>query len=131
MPAKASLAAYEPPTDSLDETQAVGPRARERYEQVLGEIAARGPNPVRERVQAAMGREGVCFRTAHGRKPFRVDAVPRVLDGEEWEEIERGLVQRAGALEAFVRDAYSDQRIVSAGAIPDRLISTSELFDPR
>jgi uncharacterized circularly permuted ATP-grasp superfamily protein len=78
-----------------------------------------------------MGREGVCFRHSDGRKPFRVDPIPRLLAAEEWEALEAGLAQRAEALERFIRDAYSDQRIVASGALPERVISTAAHFDHR
>ena len=122
---------YAPPEDALDETLAVSAKAQDRYADLLAEISERGAKPVRERIQAAMGREGVCFRSTHGRKPFRVDPVPRVLDSEEWARLERGLAQRASALEAFVRDAYSEQRIVAAGELPERVLADSQLYDER
>ena len=59
---------------------------------------------------------GVTF----GEVPFRLDPVPRLIDGEEWRTLERGLVQRVRALVAFVADAYGDREIVKAGAMPAR-----------
>ena len=120
---------YDTPIDGMDETEAsAGPRAR--YSSVLDDIARRGADEVRERMQARTDAQGVCFQGAHGRKPFLVDPVPRLLDAEEWAQLEAGLKQRAEALEAFVRDAYSEQRIVAAGALPEHVISSSQLFDP-
>ena len=53
-----------------------------------------------------------------------------MLSAREWEELEAGLRQRARALNAFVRDAYSEQRIVRNGVVPARLIETSENLEP-
>ena len=47
-----------------------------------------------------------------------VDPVPRVIDAAEWEALEAGLTQRARALNAFVLDAYGDQRIFEEVAEP-------------
>ena len=123
-------ARYSPPADALDEALAAPPSIRHRYAGLLGALESRDPVTVRDRVQERMGSEGVCFRTAHGHKPFRVDPIPRLLGDEEWSELERGLVQRARALEAFVADAYGDQRIVAAGELPERVLTSSALFDP-
>jgi uncharacterized circularly permuted ATP-grasp superfamily protein len=123
--------AYAPSTDAFDETVNGSERVRDRYSELLRIVESRGPADVRDRIQAEMGREGVCFKTAHGRKPFHVDPIARLLDPDEWSRLERGLVQRADALEAFIVDAYSDQRIVAAGELPERVIATSRLFDER
>jgi uncharacterized circularly permuted ATP-grasp superfamily protein len=122
---------YEPPDDALDETVQAPETVRRRYADLLEELGRRGPAVVRDRIQEDMGKEGVCFKTTNGRKPFHVDAIPRLLDEEEWTRLERALAQRAEALERFIADAYSEQRIVDAGELPERVISGSALFDPR
>jgi uncharacterized circularly permuted ATP-grasp superfamily protein len=40
-----------------------------------------------------------------------------VLSAAEWEELEQAC-QRARALNAFIRDAYTEQRVVREGAVP-------------
>lgn len=122
---------YAPPAGTVDETAVVPAPVRRRYEELLEELTLRGAAEVRDRVQARMGREGVCFRQANGRKPFRVDPVPRLLGADEWEHLAGGLAQRAAALDAFVRDAYSEQRALAAGVVPDRVLAGSDLFDER
>src|SRR5688572_10171582 len=37
-------------------------------------------------------------------RPFPLDLVPRIIHGEEWRTIKRGLAQRIRALNAFVDD---------------------------
>ena len=122
---------YQPPGDAVDETEISPPSIRRRYEELLEAIALRGLAEVRDGLQGRMGREGVCFRNAHGRKPFHVDPVPRLIGSGEWSELERGLAQRADALEAFIRDVYSEQRIIAEGVVPERVVSGSDLFDDR
>ena len=39
----------------------------------------------------------------------------------EFAEIEAGLIQRVDALNAFLRDIYTEKRIVADGVIPGRL----------
>jgi uncharacterized circularly permuted ATP-grasp superfamily protein len=52
-----------------------------------------------------------------------------VLDVAAWEELAAGLSQRARALNAFIADTYSEQLIVREGAVPSRVIETSENFE--
>ena len=122
---------YQPPGDAVDETEISPPSIRRRYEKLLEAITLRGLTVVRDGLQERMGREGVCFRNAHGREPFHVDPVPRLLGSGEWGELERGLAQRADALDAFIRDVYSDQRVIAEGVVPGRVVTGSDLFDDR
>ena len=53
---------------------------------------------------------GVTFAHAGEEQPFPLDLVPRVIDAEEWDDIERGVPQRVHALEAFLADVYGAGR---------------------
>jgi len=55
-------------------------------------------------------------------RPFPLDLVPRVLTGEEWGAIKRGLAQRIRALNHFVDDVYHAREIVREGLVPWRLV---------
>ncbi|HUR86228.1 MAG TPA: circularly permuted type 2 ATP-grasp protein [Solirubrobacteraceae bacterium] len=65
-----------------------------------------------------------------GPDPFLVDAVPRVITGEAWDELAAGLQQRVRALNAFVADAYGERRIVAAAVVPASLIDEAEGYEP-
>src|SRR4051812_36760452 len=43
---------------------------------------------------------------------FPFDLLPRIIPAEEWEAIERGLVQRITALNLFLHDIYHEQNIL-------------------
>jgi len=69
--------------------------------------------------------QGVTFDFAGEERPFPLDVVPRVVSAEEWEYVERGVVQRVRALEAFLEDVYGAQRVVRAGVLPWRVVASS------
>ena len=48
----------------------------------------------------------------------------------EWDLLDRGLAQRVRALDAFLRDAYGERRIVDAGVVPARLIEDGAFYEP-
>ena len=131
MDAGSSASMRTHPQGAIDETEIAPAAIQSRYERLLEAVTLRGPVSVRDALQQKMGREGACFRNAHGRKPFRVDPVPRLIAADEWTALRRGLAQRADALEAFIRDVYSEQRIVGEGVVPERIIAGSDLFDDR
>lgn len=58
--------------------------------------------------------------------PF--DIIPRVIAGNEWSSIERGLVQRLRALNMFIDDLYNDQRVIADGVFPAELLVDSTNF---
>jgi uncharacterized circularly permuted ATP-grasp superfamily protein len=58
-------------------------------------------------------------------KVWPFDIIPRILDGREWDTIERGLKQRVRALNLFIDDVYHDRKIVRDRIIPEELIQTA------
>lgn len=58
-------------------------------------------------------------------KVFPFDLFPRVIDASEWEELEKGLLQRNRALNAFLADVYGEEKILKAGVVPDHLVKSS------
>nr|WP_145059252.1 circularly permuted type 2 ATP-grasp protein [Lignipirellula cremea] len=64
-------------------------------------------------------------------KVWPFDLVPRIIDGGEWDSIERGLVQRIRALNMFIDDVYNDQKIL--GDMPElkELILSANTLRPQ
>ncbi len=52
--------------------------------------------------------------------PF--DIMPRIVAASEWATLEQGLKQRISALNLFLSDIYSDQKILADGVIPAELV---------
>ena len=73
---------------------------------------------------------GLVFPTPDGAERFVIDPVPRVLAAEEWDLLERGVAQRARALNAFVADVHGPGRAVREGTIPARVIEEAEHHEP-
>ena len=60
--------------------------------------------------------------------PF--DLVPRILSGEEWAALAKGLEQRVRALNLYVQDVYSKREAMRAGIVPEQLIFQNPVFRP-
>jgi len=76
--------------------------------------------------------QGITF-TVYGReegteKIFPYDLIPRIITGEEWETIERGLKQRITALNLFLHDIYHEEKILKDGIVPRELIYTCKHY---
>ena len=61
-------------------------------------------------------------------KIFPFDLIPRIIDANEWEWIERGLKQRIHALNLFIDDVYHDQKILKEGVVPADVVLSSERY---
>jgi uncharacterized circularly permuted ATP-grasp superfamily protein len=82
-----------------------------------------------EELRAEVRERGVRYGET-GPGEFVVDAVPRLFTAAEWDDLARGLSQRIRALDAFLRDAYGQRRIVEAGRVPARLIEAGAFYEP-
>jgi uncharacterized circularly permuted ATP-grasp superfamily protein len=76
--------------------------------------------------------QGITF-TVYGREEgteriFPYDLLPRLITASEWEHIERGLTQRITALNHFLRDIYSDARILNERVVPQELVYSCKQF---
>ena len=80
-------------------------------------------------------RVGITFNVYGDKKaeerliPF--DLIPRILSANEWRMLERGIIQRVAAINAFLEDIYNGQHILKAGIIPENLIYKNKAFLPQ
>ncbi|MDJ1016473.1 MAG: circularly permuted type 2 ATP-grasp protein [Paracoccaceae bacterium] len=78
-------------------------------------------------------RIGITFAVyGEGGDPDRLipfDMFPRVFSAEEWRKLERGIKQRAKALNAFLLDVYGRGEIVKAGLIPQHMVYQNEAYE--
>ena len=56
---------------------------------------------------------------------FPFDSIPRIIASSEFEQLEKGLKQRVKALNLFLKDIYSEKKIVEDGVIPEDFIFAS------
>jgi len=109
-----------------DEERPRDGRFRARYTDLLAALRAAGVTTLAAAVRRHLEQAGVTFSG----EPFAVDPVPRLIAASEWEALEAGLAQRARALNAFLRDAYGERRVVAAGLIEPSLIDDAEGYEP-
>ena len=83
--------------------------------------------------EALFRRIGITFAVyGEGGDPDRLipfDMFPRVFTQSEWRKLDRGVKQRARALNAFLVDVYGRAEIIRAGRIPSRLVYQNEAYE--
>jgi carboxylate-amine ligase len=108
--------------DSYDEAVDRDGRPRPRYKKILHTVADLGVAELRSRegnIEQEQRAESIMFRVSGQNRAqvFPLDLMPRVIATDEWDELTVGLGQRAKALNAFLRDIYSEQAIIADGVI--------------
>ena len=90
--------------------------------QALSQTSLADLADIQEQVTGSFSSEGISFKVygdeEGDERIIPVDCVPRVLPGDEWRQLERGLTQRLKALNLFLADVYGPARIVRDGVIP-------------
>ena len=56
---------------------------------------------------------------------FPFDAIPRVIEQDQFRYLEKGLKQRVMALNLFIRDIYGDKKIIRDKVVPEEFIFAS------
>jgi uncharacterized circularly permuted ATP-grasp superfamily protein len=110
-------------------------RSRPQYNTLYQRILDLTAEELSHRQQAAdlsFLHQGITF-TVYGRtegteRIFPYDLLPRIITAAEWETIERGLTQRIRALNLFLKDIYSEAKILADGIVPPELIYSSYHF---
>ena len=118
--------------DEMFEAQA---KPRPHYRAVAEKLSNVGPAGFHRRVRMAdvtFRNQGITFTVYNDQrgveKIFPFDLIPRIIPANEWDTIERGLVQRITALNLFCQDIYHDQRILRERVIPPELIYGAKMF---
>ncbi|WP_233092767.1 circularly permuted type 2 ATP-grasp protein [Paracoccus sp. IB05] len=83
--------------------------------------------------EALFRRIGITFAVyGEGGDPDRLipfDMFPRVFSGAEWARLDRGVKQRAKALNMFLVDVYGRGEIIRAGRVPANLVYQNAAYE--
>lgn len=119
----------------FDELFTASDKPRDAAIPIVEQINALGNKELRRRQRAAelaLHQQGITF-SVYGDKqgtekilPF--DIIPRIIEAQEWEMLEKGLKQRIQALNLFIGDIYGDQKILKDGVVPREMILSSACY---
>ncbi|MGN0203346.1 MAG: circularly permuted type 2 ATP-grasp protein [Coprococcus sp.] len=85
-------------------------------------------------VNGLMARYGVRFgiykNGTFREQIFPFDAIPRIIPKEQFDYIERGLIQRVTALNCFLNDVYGEKKIIKDGVVAEEFVFSSSGYLP-
>ena len=62
---------------------------------------------------------------------FPFDPLPRVITAQEFETLNKGLVQRVNALNLFLKDVYGEKKIIRDGIVPEDFVFAGSGYLPQ
>ncbi len=121
--------------DFFDEMFTADGNVRPHYRRVaeeFGDITREEYRNKQAAVELSFMRGGVTFTVYNDsqgtERIFPFDCVPRVIPVEEWEVLEKGLIQRITALNLFLHDIYHEQKILKDKVIPAHYVLSAKHF---
>ena len=122
-------------SDAFDEMFDGKAQPRRPYRKLHKELLKLTPEELlRSKHQADLTffNQGITF-TVYGRNEateriFPHDLLPRIVSASDWDVIERGLTQRITALNLFLKDIYSEGKIIRDRVIPGSVIYSCRHF---
>lgn len=88
-----------------------------------------------EQINKLLARYGVKFgiyknQTFH-EQLFPFDTIPRIISHSEFGKMEKGLIQRVDALNLFLKDIYTEKKIIKDGVVPEDFVLLSSGYLPQ
>jgi uncharacterized circularly permuted ATP-grasp superfamily protein len=120
---------------AYDEMFSADGDVREHCAALHGRLATLPPEELIRRQQAceqSFLQQGITFTVYSDKQATEriipTDLLPRLVTADEWERIDRGLTQRIRALNMFLRDIYTDGRVLKDGVVPRPMIYGSKHY---
>ena len=99
-------------------------------DKLAGELVDR-----REEINHELSRNGVRFGVykngVYQDRLFPYDPIPRIIESDEFDQLEAGLKQRVNALNAYLKDIYSEKSIIHDSVVPEEFVYTSAGYFPQ
>ncbi|PYE21060.1 putative circularly permuted ATP-grasp superfamily protein [Williamsia limnetica] len=117
------------PTGTFDELLDGAGALRGQWAELIDGYERLGDDGLRQadrRVRTLVDDDGITYNAPAGagtqQRRWQLDCVPLLVDGARWQELEKGIAQRARVLDALLSDIYSDQRTITAGVLPPEMV---------
>jgi len=123
------LDALNPSAATWHEMLAVDGSVRPHWQELLAHLQRSGPQQLAQR-QSLLNRQlrenGVTYNIYAdpdgADRPWELDLLPQVIPAAEWEQLARGIAQRARLLNGVLADIYGPQQLIGEGLLPAELV---------
>jgi uncharacterized circularly permuted ATP-grasp superfamily protein/uncharacterized alpha-E superfamily protein len=117
----------------LDKNGTVKPHWQQLFSNIdamgLAELGNRGND-----ILAKLKENGVTYNVYDSsdgsNRPWKLDPIPFLIEQKEWDDISKGLIQRAKLLDAIYKDIYGPRNLIKAGILPPQVVYNNAGFSP-
>jgi len=134
-PPTALFGSYPNTPDVFDEVIDPTGAVRPHWSAFITKVNGLGADALRERQQHAqqlLRDHGVTYNVhadgSSDERPWRLDMMPLVIAPDEWQRLEKGLIQRTILLNRILQDLYGPQNLLHDGLLPPAIIHANAGF---
>jgi len=127
------------PLDELlfDEVFSSNGKPKKHYQKALsqfGKFSMEDFKKLNEYAKISFFNQGVTFAVYSDNSKgveriFPFDLFPRIIPNEEWDKLEKGIIQRNLAINIFLNDIYHEKKILRDKVVPAELIFSSNFYN--
>lgn len=128
---------YRNQINGLDEILEKDGTVKPHWQQLFNNIEAMGLTELGNRgsdILAKLKENGVTYNvydsSGGNNRPWKLDPIPFLIEQKEWENISKGLIQRARLLDAIYKDIYGPRKLIKEGILPPHVVYGNEGFSP-
>jgi uncharacterized circularly permuted ATP-grasp superfamily protein/uncharacterized alpha-E superfamily protein len=129
------VSGYRPLSGVFDEMMDADGRLRAHWLPYLSMLSNLGGDEINRRFASAdryLRDSGVFYRVYEDptgvERPWPLSHIPLLIAPSEWKQLEAGLIQRAGLLEAVLADVYGPAELIRDGRLPATLVAGNPEF---
>ncbi len=127
---------YEMGSHFLDEVFDVSKIHNQEYEKIIkhfNDLSVEDFKTINEFTKMSFFDQGITFNVYTEKEKgveriFPFDLFPRIIKNDEWQMLERGVIQRNTAINMFLWDIYHDKKILKDKIVPAELIQSSPYY---
>lgn len=118
-------------TGILTQNQQVHP-SWERLNNTISELGISGLNSRNRKVQTLLKNDGANYNPHLKQEPDHfigeLDCLPHIIDIEQWQQLEAGLLERAELFNFILKDIYSEKKLIFQDIVPSALLFSQSQF---
>ncbi|HTF95981.1 MAG TPA: circularly permuted type 2 ATP-grasp protein [Cellvibrio sp.] len=130
----ASAFNYPLPTEGVDEAYDADGHIRPHWRYLLHSLETLGQDTIEERQKKARrilrddGATYKIYEEPDANQSWQLNPIPLLINSDEWNHIETGLIERAELFNLLLHDIYGERKLIRQGIIPPELLFSHHGF---